>query len=42
VKKIIPHYKRAEPNEENAKQWYYLIDADIFKKIKANYETSNI
>ena len=36
--KIIPHYKRPEPSEENSREWYYLIDADISKKIKSSYE----
>jgi len=35
---IIPHYKRPEPNEENPKEWFYLIDADISKKVKSTYE----
>jgi len=36
--KIIPHYKRPEPDEVRAKDWFYLIDADISKKIKSTYE----
>jgi hypothetical protein len=36
--KIIPHYKRAEPDEMNPKAWYYLVDADISKKISSSYE----
>jgi hypothetical protein len=34
----IPHYKRPEPDEENVKEWYYLINADISKKVKSSYE----
>lgn len=36
--KIIPHYKRPEPDEEYVKDWYYVIDADISKRIKSSYE----
>lgn len=37
--KRIPHYKKPEPDEANVKDWYYLIDADIAKKVKAEYES---
>lgn len=41
--KIIPHYKLSEPfvllDEQNAKEWFYVLDADKFsKKFKAQYE----
>ena len=35
---VIPHYKKPEPNEEHAKEWYYLINADISQKVKSTYE----
>jgi len=35
--KQIPDYKLGEP-DENPKQWFYLKDADISKKIKSHYE----
>lgn len=39
---IIPHYKLPEPSlpleEEKAKEWFYVIDADKFtKKVKSTY-----
>jgi Immunity protein 26 len=33
----IPHYKRGEP-DENPKEWYYLVDADISKKVRSTYD----
>jgi hypothetical protein len=36
--KLIPHYKKGEPDEINAKQWYYLIEANISKKMESQYE----
>lgn len=36
--KIIPHYKKPEPNELNPSEWYYLVDADVLKKMKSNEE----
>ncbi|MGZ3754709.1 MAG: Imm26 family immunity protein [Mucilaginibacter sp.] len=35
--RIIPHYKKG-PGELNATQWYYLIDADISKKVKSTFD----
>ena len=36
--KQIPHYKKAEPDEVNPKRWYYVEEADITKKINAEYD----
>jgi hypothetical protein len=35
--RLIPDYKLGEP-DENPKEWFYLKDADISKKIKSQYE----
>src|SRR5882762_8042456 len=35
---LVPHYKRPEPDEKDAKEWYYVVDADISKKVKSTYE----
>lgn len=35
---VIPAYKRAEPNEDHAKAWYYVEQADIMKKFPASKE----
>jgi hypothetical protein len=35
---IVPEYKKAEPDEANARTWYFLIDADISQKIESVYE----
>lgn len=34
---IIPHYKRGEP-DESPEGWFYVLDADISKKVKSKYE----
>nr|WP_315422520.1 Imm26 family immunity protein [uncultured Pedobacter sp.] len=34
---VIPHYKRGEP-DDSPKQWYYVPNADISKKIKSEYD----
>lgn len=35
---VIPHYKRGEP-DESPKEWFYVVDADISKKVKSKYES---
>lgn len=37
--KVIPHFKRMEEHKMKEIQWYYVIDADNSKKIRANYES---
>ncbi|WP_165585907.1 Imm26 family immunity protein [Pedobacter nototheniae] len=36
--KEIPNYKIPEPDEENLKDWYYVVNADISQKIKSTYD----